>query len=391
MNKKIDIEKLKAVRTIVSHDNCTDGLAAAMLLHDVLPDAEIIFAQHGTEAYEKIEVRPNVLFVDIVPHIETAEIAGTKKREITPAGLKRLEEWIKAGTIVLDHHKGVKDVVEKFGTNAVFGDEKLDPGVSGGPLAYKHVWKPLNALRREEHKKDEFYDPIVEDQCDEFEKFTARFAERAGIRDTWQRHNPEWYEATLQGEVLYFWPREFWLVDIRLADVARLWEHKFHPVGSILMKKQAASTQWTLSEAYKFTSLRGTRVVCFNSPRASSDVAELVDKDADLIIGFKYKCDLNEGDARSPKLLFSTRSHTFYDCMSLTKWYGGGGHTKAAGFNKDVLKEDLNAYAYIENIVNKYEEEHPHAARLRPCAVCNKLGHNPQDHAGWDPTQESHG
>jgi hypothetical protein len=109
MNKKIDIEKIKAVKVIVTHDNCTDGLAAAILLHDVLPDAEIIFAQHGTEAYAKLEVRPNMLFVDIVPPKE------------------RYEEFLKAGAIVLDHHKGVKDVVEKFGTNAVFGDEKQHP------------------------------------------------------------------------------------------------------------------------------------------------------------------------------------------------------------------------------------------------------------------------
>jgi hypothetical protein len=372
MNKKIDIEKIKAVKVIVTHDNCTDGLAAAILLHDVLPDAEIIFAQHGTEAYAKLEVRPNMLFVDIVPPKE------------------RYEEFLKAGAIVLDHHKGVKDVVEKFGTNAVFGDEKLDPGVSGGPLAYKHVWKPLHALSIEQEKKEDpdFFEYHSGNEA--FEKFVARFAERAGIRDTWQRHNPEWYEATLQGEVLYFWPREFWL-DIRLADIARLWEEKFHPVGSILMKKHAASVQWTLDEAYNFTSKRGTRVVCFNSPRMSSDVAELLDKDADLIVGFKYKCDLNDDDSRSPKLIFSTRSHTFYDCMSFTKWYGGGGHTKAAGFNKDVLKEDVNAYTYIQNLVDVYEEEHPHAARLRPCGTCGKLGHLPQEHAGWDPTQEGHG
>jgi hypothetical protein len=41
--------------------------------------------------------------------------------------------------------------------------------------------------------------------------------------------------------------------------------------------------------------------------------------------------------------------------------------------------------------VDVYEEEHPHAARLRPCGTCGKLGHLPQEHAGWDPTQEGHG
>lgn len=371
MNKKIDIEKIKSVTTVVTHDNCTDGLASAILVHNVLPDAEIIFVQHNTESYEKLEARPNMLFVDIVP----------------PSA--RYEEFLKLGAIVLDHHKGVKDLVEKFGTNAVFGDEKLDPGVSGGPLAYKHVWKPLNALRREMWKQDPSYDPLYDDMLDETEKFIARFAERAGIRDTWQRHNPEWYEATLQGEVLYFWPREFWF-DIKLEDVARLWEDKFHPVGSILMKKQAAGTQYVLDESFHFTSDRGTKVVCFNSTRATSDVAEALDKDADLIIGFKYKCDVNE-TGPEPKMIFSTRSHTFYDCMSFTKWYGGGGHTKAASFSTEVKVEHENPFEFIRKAVNKYEEEHPFKAKLHPCGTCGKLGHKPQDHAGWDPTQESAG
>ena len=372
MNKKIDIEKLKAVTTIVSHDNCTDGLSAAMLLHDVLPDAEIIFAQHGTEPYSKLEARPNMLFVDIVPPAE------------------RYEEFLKMGAIVLDHHKGVKDIVEKFGELAVFGDEKLNPGISGAPLAYKHVWKPFQVLRREEWKKSPEYDPLYEDMWDAHEKFIARFAERAGIRDTWQKSNPEWYEATLQGEVLYFWPRDFWLYDTKLEDICRHWDEKFHPVGSILMKKSVKSTQYTLEEAYHFVSERGTKVVCFNSVRASSDIAEALDKDADLIVGFKYKCARNETGVE-PKLIFSTRSHTFYDCMSFTKWYGGGGHTKAAGFHVDVKPEDLNAYAYVKAVVNKYEEEHPFKAKLHPCGTCGKLGHKPQDHAGWDPTTESRG
>jgi hypothetical protein len=30
-------------------------------------------------------------------------------------------------------------------------------------------------------------------------------------------------------------------------------------------------------------------------------------------------------------------------------------------------------------------------AERRPCATCGKPGHQPMDHAGWDPTQEGHG
>lgn len=346
MNKKIDIEKLKAVRTIVTHDNCTDGLSAAILLHNVLPEAEIIFALHGTENYDNLEAVPNMLFVDIAPPPE------------------RVEEFVRVGSIVLDHHKGVKDIVEKFGCNAIFGDEKLDPGVSGGPLAYKYVWKPLNALRKEEMKQNEEYDQLSEEHDEAFEKFVARFAERAGIRDTWQRHNPEWYEATLQGEILYFWPREFWL-DIRLFDIARLWEEKFHPVGSILMKKQKASTDWMIEESYRFSSANGTRILCFNSTRATSDVAEMIDKGADLIVGFKYKCETSDDGKQTRKIIFSTRSHTSYDCMSFCKFHGGGGHTKAAGFTWIVSEEESNIFNLIKTLVDSYEKKNPSAHKMR--------------------------
>lgn len=44
----IDIDSLKAIKTIVTHAHCPDGVSSALILHDVLPEAEVIFAQYGT-------------------------------------------------------------------------------------------------------------------------------------------------------------------------------------------------------------------------------------------------------------------------------------------------------------------------------------------------------
>ena len=113
----IPLEVLKAVKTIVAHEKCPDGIAAALILKDVLPEARVIFCQYSTPEHETLAAEPGMLFADFSP----------------PKA--RVQEFVDKGAVVLDHHKTAKDIVAAFGDNGVFGDEIAEPGVSGAVLA----------------------------------------------------------------------------------------------------------------------------------------------------------------------------------------------------------------------------------------------------------------
>src|ERR1700754_3177520 len=104
----LSLEKLQAVKTIVTHDRCADGVMSSIILKDVLPEAEVKFLQYGVEQ-EELEAAPNMLFCDFSPHP------------------KRVTDFVAAGALVLDHHKTARDVVSAFGADGVFGDEVADP------------------------------------------------------------------------------------------------------------------------------------------------------------------------------------------------------------------------------------------------------------------------
>src|SRR5690606_41998685 len=127
----MDIKKLQAVKTVVVHDNCADGLVSALLIQEALPNAEILFIQHGTEAHRTLEPTPNMLFCDFAPHPE------------------RVDEFAKVGTIVLDHHRTAKWIVERGG--GISADENDEPGVSGAVLPYRPAHTPPGVAQRRTH------------------------------------------------------------------------------------------------------------------------------------------------------------------------------------------------------------------------------------------------
>lgn len=288
----IDPGKLRRVRTIVTHDNCPDGLASAILLHDAIPEAEVRFVQHNTAALIDLPATPNILFCDIAP----------------PRA--RVAEFIAVGAIVLDHHKTQRDVVEAFGEDGVYADEAREPGVSGASLAYREVW-----------------DPIVGGQATPIERTRAmEFARLAGIRDTWQRSSPHWRDACAQAEALFFYPRERFLFEapfgVEYVDFATMLD-----LGQILLERHERNVQQTLDGAYRRTSKKGTKLTIFEGLTHTSDGAE-IETTADLVVGFHYAVVDTH-----PSVIFSTRSRGDFDCSALCRSYGGGGHTHAAGFS----------------------------------------------------------
>lgn len=313
----ISTSTLEAVTTIVSHDNCPDGTASAILLHDALPNAAVKFVQYGSDAYKSLPAEPGMLFCDMSPPAE------------------RVQEFVAAGAVVLDHHKYAKPVVEAFGENGVFADEATEPGVCGAVLAYRHVWKPL-----------------VQSGAGPFlEEFVDKLATLAGIRDTWQRRDYRWNDACAQASVLSFIPNEQWL-SMSLQTIRAAWGTNYDPLGKLLVEKKNADVARACEKGWRFKTGRGTRIIILPGTGVTSDAAELLDDAVDLVVGFAYTYE--QGAAR-PQIILSTRSHMDFDCGAFCKAHGGGGHTKAAGCSFEVSEIAHNPYTFIEVLLRGYD------------------------------------
>jgi hypothetical protein len=287
---------LRQVRTIVTHDSCSDGLASALILKEALPDARVLFVQYGTPELRALPAEPGMLFCDMSP----------------PAD--RVQEFVTAGAIVLDHHATARGVVEAFGERGVFGDEKAEPGVSGAVLAARAIG------------------------LDSVGRAVRELATLAGIRDTWQNTHPRWDEARAQHEALMFWPRERWL-SAPPQDWSRLLE-----IGPPLLERQAERVRRAIDKAWR-AALGPLRLVILDGVELTSDAAETIGPGADLVAGFGYRAEADPKAAAPsapPKLtlVFSLRSHTDFDCAAFAKHEGGGGHTRAAGFGVPVAVFD---------------------------------------------------
>jgi len=122
----MNIDHMKNIKKLICHGpNCADGKASALILHDALPEAEIVFCNYGTPEYKALTPEPGVLFCDFSPYVEREQ--GPKDPPMTAYGRALAQAWVDAGTIVLDHHKGCADLVALFGDRGVFADEKAEP------------------------------------------------------------------------------------------------------------------------------------------------------------------------------------------------------------------------------------------------------------------------
>lgn len=316
----LTIDKLRAIKTVITHADCADGLVSAMLLRDALgPNVSFRFLHHETAEHRELPAEPGMLFADFSP----------------PEA--RAQEFVDAGALVLDHHRTARGVVEAFGENGVFGDEATEPGVCGATLVHKHVWGPMQVG---------ISTPFA------VAGFAHSLATLAGVRDTWQRSDPRWREACIQHHVLMFIPRERWM-NVQLARVAEEW-HLHVVLGSLLQEKQDEATRNVIAGAYRFTTSRGTRVVVFEGLRQTSDAAESIGSDADLVIGFGFRVE-RDGIMQKPKMMLSLRSHTTFDCAVMAMAHGGGGHTKAAGFSRELDHELAHPYELARQTVEMWE------------------------------------
>jgi hypothetical protein len=303
---------LESVSTVYTHANCPDGIASALLLNDVLEGVPVVFLAHGTTAYEQLAPGPGMLFVDIIPPEHN------------------VNAFVEAGAIVLDHHEKQREIVERFGERGVYSDE---PGVSGALLAFREVWSYCTTPG-----------------SDAYERAKA-FATLAGVRDTWQRQHADWRAACAQSEALRFYPWDtFARVDSPFTYVGDIELSRLLAIGPILLAKRAESVKQHVTEAYGSITPSGSHLMIVNTIE-TSDIAEAIGDDADLVIGFKYRSSIEKGVTCT----LSMRSHADYDVGAFAKSLKGGGHRAAAGATIPVHVDEVNPYTMIEHLVACYE------------------------------------
>lgn len=309
----ITLDKLRSVKTAIIHDQCPDGLAAALLVKDALPEVQIRFVQYSSQEHRELVAEPGILFADFSP----------------PAA--RAQEFVDAGALIMDHHKTARPVVESFGENGVFGDEVTEPGVCGATLVFRHLWLPLRGGG----------------DLDPLRRFVERFIHYAGIRDTWQNKHPDWYTSCVQASALFFSnPDE--LLSSGLQGVFRNWEDTYVWAGKISHDRHLKRCKRAAQEGWGHVSVLGTKVVAFQGTKLSSDAAEVLGEGVDLVVGFDVFCENGV-----PQYIYSLRSHTTFDCGKFAKRFGGGGHTAAAGF--PVVAPEYDPYTTLRNFLQTYE------------------------------------
>jgi hypothetical protein len=325
-------DDLSKVRTVVVHADCPDGLGSAMLIHDVLRDAEIKFRTHHTAEYDELPAEPGMLFCDIVPPPE------------------RIQEFVDAGAIVLDHHKGVEDVVAKFGAHGVFADEKKDPGVSGARLAWSNIWLPLAEQAYTDANKAAGPARIRMEQVE-------RFSRLLGIRDTWQNQSELWEESRMVSEVLSFLPTDYWLAD----HVPYVLDGEMK-MGETLVKRHDALVKRLAEKAFRFDCGTIKLALLPGSKLVVSDAAELLRKEnIDIIAGFTFYCDKEQGHDETcevqgiiPHLAFSIRTGPAADAVAFARLFGGNGHSRAAGCGFGIAPSTSNPFALFMDMALTY-------------------------------------
>lgn len=292
------IPNISQVTHIISHKNCPDGIASALICAAALPHTKVSFVMYGEAEYEDFplpadqvgilghpSIGPVQLWVDIIP----------------PA--KRAQEFADTGRcIVLDHHKGAQDVVALFGERGRFADEKVDVGVSGALLAYEHVYLP------------QMPQALAVD--------VQKFAILTGIRDTWQTQDPRWDDACAQAEYLTLMGFDALCppngIDIHVWDNAERFT-----VGHALVRRTREAAAEMASKCMR------SGMFAIANTRYSSDFAEALREAGDpaqVAVTFQYLPDC----ASIVYSLRAVRGDT--DVGAFCKAQGGGGHTKAAGF-----------------------------------------------------------
>lgn len=323
------IEDINCLKKIVTHKNCPDGMATAIIIKDALPDIEVIFVSHGTEEYLTMPATEGMVYCDITP----------------PPN--RAPEFVDAGTWVLDHHITAKKVVSSFGERGVYSDEA---GVSGAVLALKEIWEPVyeDLCRQACKLLNEKYV-----KCDSLAtELVNRFATLAGIRDTWQINHKDFQLASEYAAALTFFTWDYWE---SLLDDGHLITKDEINVGKEIFKKRIWLTKQCVKNSLIFK-YNGYKVAIFNDPdKLTSDVSEELRATLgiNVIAGFNY---IKES-TNDLTICFALRSDDIFNVGDMAHYHGGGGHDRSAGFSQPMDLVDSNPFLLFKDIFKNYVKE----------------------------------
>lgn len=275
------------ISVLVTHDNCADGLASAMVALDACPNIKVVFAQYNQPSLEELQPAEGMVFCDITPP------------------RTRVRDFVDAGAWCLDHHKHARDIVDAFGKQGHFADEVERPGWSGALLAYAHIWVP------------QLWGSLDGDRM----RRISDFARLAGIRDTWQNHDPDWELAQDLHATLMGLPRGHWL---RPGGVERAMSGEWLTLGKMFRAQRADQTRAICERGC----IREDGWAFFPGTGAvMSDTAEAL-RGEGVRIALGWFQVIKAGEIQT---VCSLRSDGSLDVGALCKRFGGGGHSRAAG------------------------------------------------------------
>lgn len=269
---------------VISHGSCFDGFTAAWIADKHWRPAgpgvspEHFFATYGKPAPLVTQVRGrHVLMVDFSYPRPVVELMAT----------------VAMSLIVLDHHKTARADLEGLGY-ALF-DEKR----SGAAIAW-------DVLTRGKPR------PALVDYVQD--------------RDLWTNSLPQTHEVTA------------WMSAVKMDFLS--WDLLAEEVSCGIAAQKGASVLAYIEQYGRkaraevtFEEVGGYKVPCINLPymNCSEHVHELLNEHENVAFAVGY---FRRGDGRWQ---FSLRSRPGFDVSEIAKWYGGGGHAQAAGFEVLVL------------------------------------------------------
>ncbi|MHC4618542.1 MAG: DHHA1 domain-containing protein [Planctomycetota bacterium] len=270
------IPGLKKVSKIVAHAD-SDGIIGALVCKEALGVDRIELVQYG-EGLDNVHLEEGVLFVDISP----------------PDG--RVEEFLEAGAIVLDHHESRRDIVAKFGLRGVFGED----GECGATLVYDHVW---SAVRDPSFKVDWLCELIA-------------------VWDTWKRQSPMWHRACCLNEIVLHKGLEFSIYDSREAQI-----EQGHLLFAAAQKRILATAENAKLELWGYIPVAW--VPCDNAS-VSLVADQLIEtKGVAMVVCLRIAPD--------GSVVCSLRGNGNVDVGTIAKHHGGGGRQNTAGYSTTGL------------------------------------------------------
>lgn len=320
--------RLREAKILVTHANCMDGLASAMLVKDALPSVEVRFVAHNSPEHTGMHAEPGMLFCDFAPHPSNAR------------------EFLEAGALVLDHHKYARDVVQQFVElkQGVFADEATEPGVSGAVLAYAYVWDVLCGGPWNENRARRLL--LGRGLPNTSAGILALFV---GVRDTWQTQSPHWQAARLLHATLAAFPQNYWLERGGLDMALEQSQH----LGEGLLAEQAEKVEKLAQGGLVRRYVGGRTWALSTAPyELISDLGE-----ASRRLGVNVLVNMTP-IIEEGRLYYSVslRSDESVDVGKVAKQRGGGGHSAAAGFRMSQDASIIETFGLlVDDVVKSWQ------------------------------------